>query len=375
MALESLTIQYLSKCNLRCEHCVINASPDSSDKIGLKDAKNWIRTAKDCGAKDIYLCGGEPFLVFEELCELAKHSNSLDLRFNTYSNAFWARSLQGVREYLLPLQRNGLNSLKLSLDCFHMKEGVPLENLLNAASVANDIKLNLAIEVTQTKRKELSYNFIRKMFRNYKVHFEYDSVKPFGRAASLNKNVIIKEKKDNYKRGCRNYANPLISPKGKVFACGGAYLLANEVNPLYLGNAYHIPLSRLIEKSSHLKLLHLVATFGPYFIYELINSKERLSIRGSTYVCEFCCKLLNSEENVSIINEKMENPDSDLKIKLGLAELSYKNVNNLRVRRFNSQLVRFCRYRFPSLWRFIRMSVKSVLDKRFLNSLKKGNSP
>ena len=359
--LTSLTIEYLNKCNLNCAHCAVNASPEATNKAGLEDAKNWITIAKDYGAKDIYLCGGEPFLVFDELCELARHAKSLGLTFTTYSNTFWALTIESARKHLLSLQKNGLTCLHLSFDCFHLKEGVPLQNFLNAASVANDTKLKLVVNVIQTKRKEISYNFIKKTFRNYKIHFQFGPLRPLGRASNLDRRIFIKEKRNNYRKGCRSYASPLISPKGEVFACCGAYHLANSVNPLSLGNAYNVSFSKIIEKFCNLKLLHLIATFGPHFVYELISSEKKMAISDSLYTCEFCCSLLNSEENIGIINKKLKNPDVDLRIKLELAELSYENMHNLRTPRFNSQLIGFCRYNFPTLWRFISKGAKIML--------------
>ena len=54
MALKSLTIEYLTKRNLNCTHCTVNASSEATDKLELEDAKNCITIAKNCSAKEIF---------------------------------------------------------------------------------------------------------------------------------------------------------------------------------------------------------------------------------------------------------------------------------------------------------------------------------
>lgn len=366
MALNSLAIEYLTKCNLSCDHCGINSSPLAEGKVELEDAKNWITIAKGYGAKDIYISGGEPFLVFDELCELAKYSRSLGLNFITFTNAFWASSLENARKYLFPLKENGLTSLHLSLDCFHVKEGIPLQNFLNVAAISNDIMSNLVINVVQTKRKEMPCNSIRKIFRGYKVHFQYVSVKPVGRAADLDRQLFIKDKKGDFKKGCLSYASLLLSSKGEAFTCCGAYHFANSVNPLRLGNTNNTALPKIIEKLLNLKILLLIATFGPYLLYELISSENKTSIKigNFSYGCEFCNHLLNSKENIEVLQRRLENPDPDLKFKLELATLSHKHLDSIMTLRFNSRLSAFCKYNFPTLYRVMRKMAQFPLSHK-----------
>jgi hypothetical protein len=363
MSLKSLTIEYLNKCNLNCEHCAVNAGVEAFDKVELNHAKEWIKIASTYGATDVYICGGEPFLVFDEICELAKHAKSLSLNFTTFSNAFWASTIKNAQKHLFSLQRNGLTSLHLSLDCFHLRQGIPLQNFINAASVANDLGLNLTLNIIQTQLKEISYNYIRRLFKDYKVCFQYGTLRPWGRAINLDKKIFMKEKKENLKSGCRNYASPIISPKGDIFACCGAYHLANSINPLRLGNIYDISFPDTIDKFSNLKLLHLIATFGPYFIYKLILNRDKIFLNNRIHICEFCSFLLNRKENIDLINERLKNPTKELKINLNLAELSCKNSERLRTHNLTSGWAEFIRFHCPALWEFATQRVRAL--KRF----------
>jgi len=359
--LKSLTIEYLNKCNLKCAHCAVSASSDLSDKVRLADAKDWVAIAKRYGITELYISGGEPFLAFEELCDLVKYSSLLGIKSTAYTNAFWAPSMGSARDHLLPLHENGLNCLHLSLDCFHEKEGIPFQNLINIASVAHDIGLKVILNIVQTKNREIDYDFIKRTFGKYAINLEYSFAKSVGRATKLPGDTFIKESGDNLKKGCRYYANPLISAKGEVFACGGAYLLAGAHNPLRLGNVHDDPLPNIIEKFFDLKLMHPIATFGPAFLNELVGKDKSAPINNkSSCICEFCSYLLNNEEDVFVIQKKLQNPDPELKFKLKLAELAYKNIDLLNTGRIAPGIVLFCKSNFPTFVNLARRAVHNM---------------
>ena len=355
----SLTIEYLNKCNLRCAHCAVKASPEMSDKVELGDAKNWITMAKKHGANEISVCGGEPFLVFDELCELAKHSSSLGSPFVTFSNAFWAQTPEKTRKYLAPLKKNGLAELHLSFDCFHLMQGIPLQNFRNVALVADEIGLKLVLNVLRTKKNEITPNFIKRNFKNYGMQVQYTPLRMLGRAANLDRKIFVKEEKDEFDKGCMS-PGLLISPRGEAYACCGAFHLANSANPLRLGNAYASSFLDIIERYKNLKLLLPLVVFGPSFINKIIGLKEKEILRDSYFSCEFCCKLLNSEKNVRIINEMFENPTQNLKMWLKIAEMYYENKHRVQLSRFNSPLAKFCRNRFPAAWSLMARVEKNI---------------
>ena len=362
MRIRSLTIEYLRECNLSCKHCAVNASPGVSDRVSLAEAKKWIASAREYSAEDIYISGGEPFLAFDELCELAKFSHSLGLRFTTYSNAFWALNTNEVKKYLLPLYENGLTSLHLSLDCFHIQEGIPLKNLLNIASVAKNLGLKIILKVVEGKHKKMSHSFIKEISKKYDVHIERDFIRPVGRANGLNGMAFVKEKKNCLKGGCRSYGNPLISSKGEVFACGGAYLFSNTNNPLRLGNAYTMSFLQIIEKFYSLKLLNFIATFGIFSVYQLINKDKNIPFGPGTYVCDFCNRILNSEDNVRLVQKKMENPDPDLRFKIEIAEISCKNIEKIKTSTLKSRLIKAGNDTLQLFWISLRNAVAFISD-------------
>lgn len=64
-------------CNLRCSYCVAKSSPNTARRaLGLENVKRVITEAVDLGFKELFLTGGEPFLLKEiyEMIDFASES-------------------------------------------------------------------------------------------------------------------------------------------------------------------------------------------------------------------------------------------------------------------------------------------------------------
>lgn len=62
-------------CNLRCSYCVAKSSPNASRRaLGLENVKRAVDEAVDLGFKEIFLTGGEPFLL-KEIYEMIAYAS------------------------------------------------------------------------------------------------------------------------------------------------------------------------------------------------------------------------------------------------------------------------------------------------------------
>ncbi len=368
--IQVLTIEYLDRCNLNCAHCAVNASPYGEKKMRVDDAIKCISAASDFGAQYISIAGGEPFLVFDELCSLARFCKGRGLRFNTFSNAFWAVNIPEARRFLAPLRESGLSSLHLSLDCFHIKEGVSEQNLVNIASVSKDLGVEVVINVLQAEGGRVNDSHIKRLFKNYNVKFEHEFVMPMGRAAHIPGAIMgEKENPDILRRGCRSYSSPVISPEGNVFACDGAYLLAQPGNPLFLGNIHKEPIIGIFKKFCESKVLKYISTFGPQGVGDFVNSDGAFIVSNGSAVCKFCCNILNSKDGADLAAEKLNYPTEDVKLKLQLAAICEGDALSLTTKElpFRLKLDRFCRTQFPVLlgiFRELRFRISSYFCKK-----------
>ena len=62
-------------CNLRCTYCVAKSSPNTPRRaLGLRNVKQLIDEAVDLGFKEVFLTGGEPFIL-KEIYEMIDYAS------------------------------------------------------------------------------------------------------------------------------------------------------------------------------------------------------------------------------------------------------------------------------------------------------------
>jgi uncharacterized radical SAM superfamily Fe-S cluster-containing enzyme len=99
-------------CNLRCEYCCVRSSPTAPRReLGLARVQQIAREAAQLGVKEIFVTGGEPFLL-EDIGEiLAACASAAPTTVLTNGMLFAGRRV----ETLLPLPRDRI-VLQISLD-------------------------------------------------------------------------------------------------------------------------------------------------------------------------------------------------------------------------------------------------------------------
>ncbi len=73
-----ISIELTRQCNLACDYCYALVSPSTNDNaLSLREIKNIISQAQDCGARSVILIGGEPLLYpnFRDVVEFIVGSN------------------------------------------------------------------------------------------------------------------------------------------------------------------------------------------------------------------------------------------------------------------------------------------------------------
>ncbi len=111
------------KCPASCEFCYYNSGPDKGGlmpiDMGIRAWRSLIDLAGDRAR--VHITGGEPFLYFDHLLELALGAQKLGLGgFDTVeTNGFWATDRKVVLDRLKELDKAGMGRLKVSWDPFH----------------------------------------------------------------------------------------------------------------------------------------------------------------------------------------------------------------------------------------------------------------
>jgi radical SAM protein with 4Fe4S-binding SPASM domain len=75
-----------NKCNLSCQHCVVNAGSFSQEELSLKACRRISEELAIFGVKELILSGGEP-LMRKDFFEIAEHASSKGLSLQLATNA------------------------------------------------------------------------------------------------------------------------------------------------------------------------------------------------------------------------------------------------------------------------------------------------
>ncbi|HLV94925.1 MAG TPA: radical SAM protein [Candidatus Acidoferrales bacterium] len=99
-------------CNLRCDYCCVRSSPSASRReLGLVRVQQIAREASELGVREIFVTGGEPFLLAYIRDLLLACAATAPTTVLTNGMLFTGRRLEGLRT----LPRDGI-ILQISLD-------------------------------------------------------------------------------------------------------------------------------------------------------------------------------------------------------------------------------------------------------------------
>jgi hypothetical protein len=108
-------------CTARCAHCITFAAPRVARKMPLDAARRLLKDVRRTAELDgVVFTGGENFVHRAELLQLVRDCTALGLKSEVISNAYWASSNDAARRMLRPFVEAGLDSLRISIDDYHL---------------------------------------------------------------------------------------------------------------------------------------------------------------------------------------------------------------------------------------------------------------
>ncbi len=321
--INSVELVYTEKCNLFCDHCIADASPEKERKIDYKKVLPLIKDFPRYGIKRLGITGGEPFLFLDELVELCSVASKKGVNFRVVTNGFWASSEKETERIMAEFYSAGLREMDVSTDDFHSKF-IPeknINNIINAVKKRKDFTLILRC-CFKEKTDVLSFIAKHKTYAKAlsKKHFHsfFQPLSPLGRA--LEKLPYDSYKlAENFDNKCFLLGKLVINFDGKLVACCNNSQFSDA---FVLGDFYKSSFRDLVDIYRNSLFVFYLINKGPVPLFELIKKHRLKRVRkvpnplsGYVSMCDFCQKnLVNfSAKDINLMLEKEFESDLELK--------------------------------------------------------------
>lgn len=294
MAFRSIGIMLTRKCTAACDSCCFECSPESDEELSIGAIKHFLNTtADDETLSTIAFTGGEPFLRFEELCDLIAFVNEdLHKQVSVVTNCFWASSLRRATEVVAQLKHLGLSHISFSCDHYHAKY-VPITYVRNALDACHEVGIPIALcSIVQVGESiddliaDLGDSFYRTMY-------EVDYCLPAGRAKKAFSDTSFQRTCDPANMKCIFDGSASIGSNGKVYPCCSQTIMDSCID---VGHYKYDSYSTIVGNVENNGLLHLIRYVGFLPFYEYAVNELKLSLpERFVRPCELC-QLLFADE-------------------------------------------------------------------------------
>lgn len=214
-----LIISY--KCNSGCIHCLYNCGNEWNEWIDVKDAERYLKLLKSTGTfRSLHITGGEPFMNFNLLCEIARICKKTGIPTFVETNCFWAVDDEKTERKLKEIKKSGIESILISCSPFYL-EKIPFENFKRCLRISEDVfgKENVMvytregcdwIESIGIKGKISFHDFIKKVPHERFIKFLKNYIVPKGKCLYTLENFFYKYPAEKFlKQNCiADFLNP-----------------------------------------------------------------------------------------------------------------------------------------------------------------------
>lgn len=324
---KKLTILTTNQCTAKCDHCVMNSSPDRVEKLTYNRIRNAISELNKYNSlKVVIFSGGEPTLLGDDLLDSIAFADSLGIVTRIVTNAHWAVSEEKARATLVQLREAGLAELNISTDDYHIPY-VPFDNIQNAWNASKKLGFSAVVIANSwgPNSKINSQYIMSKLGEDIPVRFnDKGRANPLGRPSSDGTKYLIANgylqmigRADKLAQSNRHSTQTsrisgrcpctgfdlALSPSNHLLACCGIEVKSNEI--LDLGDASCSSTNGLIYQADDNLLVNALALKGPMFLKNFVqmhDSDVPFREKYST-MCELCENVIRNEAANKILQK------------------------------------------------------------------------
>jgi len=292
----NIAVVFTLRCSVKCPHCGFSCSPQGGQDVNVDMVKRFCMETYEYARANsrclgVNLTGGEPFVRYSELLELAEWLNRVDqgIMLSCVTNGYWASSVSRAKDLLGPLRRAGCMNIGISIDDYHLQE-VGLGRVRNAVKALIELDMSVGFKFSQMNNmrslfeclKEVGDPFLEKSDFRFVVH-SFNCL-PVGRARGLSKEHFRYLPLSSL-GNCALGRFTLI-PDGRLLVCCGSFDFAPT---LVLGEYPRETVEGLIAAFNKNDLFNLLRARGPaYFAPFLDDAGYTVSTKSYTHICDLC---------------------------------------------------------------------------------------
>ncbi|GAA2987274.1 radical SAM protein [Actinokineospora diospyrosa] len=300
-ARDRVAINFTLTCNLACAHCIVESSPQRTERLTIDEVRAALDAAVRNGKKHITFSGGEVFLYPKQMCEVIAYGRSLGLVVDVESNAFWARDERTAKLKLEPFIEAGIAGLSLSADAYHVAY-FPVDRTILAAQAGRAAGLLTEINFCPSDQHDVDTAIKAALDAAGEPYIENELLDR-GRGKDLF-NIVVSRRIDELPE-CTSLTTT-VHATGDVYACCELDISTDAMKrtPVFLGSI-RTPnpteqdereqlVTAFYDPSSPIYFRHLVATH-PLF--------QDLATNRYQNICDFCMKTLRDPARIAALRE------------------------------------------------------------------------
>ncbi len=306
-----LNLQITQQCPLECAHCCIESGPWRTESMALPDAVSYVRQAHAINpATVLSFTGGEPFVRFPLMRDIARAADELGMWHTTITSAVWCKSVAFARERLAELQRYGLRTVNLSYDSFHEPWVTP-ERMQHCITAAADLGLRIHVGGAVVSGSKGARELLGSWLDRFPQVESADwGVAPNGRGALIPAERILFQEAPHLEATCPMASELLIEPDGTAYPCcttGGDYAF------LRLGNARLTPLAELRAHAERQSWFRIIVRDGFGTLERIVQQYDPDIVfpRRFVSVCHLCQLVFGAGERSERVRAALARFDAD----------------------------------------------------------------
>ncbi len=303
------------RCQVACQHCVVEAGPHRSEEVSLDVAVGWLHDIakyRNGYVRAVGFTGGEPFYDIAKLRILAELAETLGLAASAVTNAFWASDRETAMHVLQSLR--AVKMLSISTDVYH-QQAIPFERVANAIAAAEEFCVPYTVAVCTDSKADPGYLAVISDLERITSPDRILTALTFmaGRAASPGHPPGLAYSTEPSARACTAGSCPIIFPDGRVIGCVGPVIQLKSRQPLDLGNLWDDTLAHILDAAERNPILHAIRIWGPG---DLVRRARKAGLERAlpdAFVaespCDACYQLMAEPSTVSFLEDLAGQPD------------------------------------------------------------------